>query len=977
MKQGDRAPSSLDEAGLRERLEILQEAADNVRHGLCMFEADGRIAYCNSRYAEVIGLPAEKVHPGVTARELMAMAQEAGYYSTDQSLDELEKSFWRKLRKDLNTPGTFERNGRTYLIHSGQTASGKVVITLEDITTRLEAEDAIRRSEERLGAMLNAMPDCVKIFDEHGELKYINPSGLELVEAPDLTTLIDSGHIPLSHECLAESSEVHRRVIAGEPVTWTYEVIGMKGSRRHAEAHSVPFRLPDGTRANLSITRDVTSRMKAEAALRSSEERLLLAQEATGLADFEADAHGIIDASESLLRQLGLAPEARPMTFDELCEYIHLDDRKRVRDRVFRAQEERAAFEDEFRIIHQKTGEVRWIQASSKLVFNEDGEVARCIGAHLDITARKVAEQAVRESEERFRLAAEAAGMGIWDYDAAQDHREWSGRLHEILGLPPGEPANRFSSWKCLVPEDRERSRVQMQAIMAGHAERFEAVYRINRANDGCERWIAVNAWCINKGASPAERIIATVRDVTEEKTAEERIRWTANHDALTQLANRSLFQQELNHEIRSARKLGRSVGVMLLDLDHFKQINDSLGHDVGDALLEQFADRLRSAVRKSDTVARLGGDEFAIIVPDLAGPQDLIHLSGAIQERMGAPFIHDGRMLDCRVSAGATIFPCHGHTAIEMLKNADLALYAAKSAGRATLSVYDPEMRNDLLRQRLMIQQAREAIGGDRIIPYYQPKLELASGTVQGFEALLRWRMPNGRIGQPAGLGAAFDDLEIAAALSDRMIDRTIADMRNWLDRGIDFQHVAVNAAAAEFRRDDFAERVLESLRRNSIPTHCFQVEVTETVFVGRGAEYVHRALALLDSHGVKIALDDFGTGYASLSHLKQFPVDLIKIDQSFVRDMEVDPGDEAIVRAVINLGRSLGIHIVAEGIESVSQASRLQRLGCEFGQGFLFAKAVPASRVPSLIARWQDEGAESWNQLGGGDLRLVASQR
>ena len=262
--------------------------------------------------------------------------------------------------------------------------------------------------------------------------------------------------------------------------------------------------------------------------------------------------------------------------------------------------------------------------------------------------------------------------------------------------------------------------------------------------------------------------------------------------------------------------------------------------------------------------------------------------------------------------------------------------------------------MRHDVQRRSSMIQLARNAIRDDRIVPFYQPKFDLATREVVGFEALLRWRNARGRIGLPASIEAAFEDLEVAAAISDRMIERVIADMRGWLDKGVPFQNVAINASAAEFRRDNFAERVLEQLRAANIPTRCFQLEVTETVFLGRGAEYVHRALALLSSQGVKIALDDFGTGYASLRHLKQFPVDIIKIDQSFVRDMAIDPGDEAIIRAVINLGSSLGIKVVAEGIETEEQDRRLLELGCDFGQGFLFSKAAPAGRVPSLVQRW-----------------------
>jgi len=272
------------------------------------------------------------------------------------------------------------------------------------------------------------------------------------------------------------------------------------------------------------------------------------------------------------------------------------------------------------------------------------------------------------------------------------------------------------------------------------------------------------------------------------------------------------------------------------------------------------------------------------------------------------------------------------------------------------------------------MVKLARNAISDDRIVPYYQPKLALADRSLVGFEALLRWRTPRRGIGGPAEIKAAFDDLDVAAQISDRMIERVVADMRGWLDRGIDFKTVAVNASAAEFRRDSFAEGLLEQLRRAEVPTDCFQLEVTETVFLGRGAEYVHRALALLNLQGVKIALDDFGTGYASLRHLKEFPVDVIKIDQSFVRNMTVDPGDEAIIRAVINLGRSLGIKVVAEGIEREEQERRLLELECDFGQGFLYSRAVPASRVPSLVERWPARAA---NVRGPNrDLRLVVNR-
>jgi EAL domain-containing protein (putative c-di-GMP-specific phosphodiesterase class I) len=285
-------------------------------------------------------------------------------------------------------------------------------------------------------------------------------------------------------------------------------------------------------------------------------------------------------------------------------------------------------------------------------------------------------------------------------------------------------------------------------------------------------------------------------------------------------------------------------------------------------------------------------------------------------------------------------------------LKNADTALYAAKSAGRGGLMVFRPEMRAEVQKRSSMVALARDAVNEDRIEPFYQPKVDLRTGAVSGFEALLRWRDIHGKLQNPVQIAAAFEDLEVACGISDRILERTVQDCRRWLDKGVEFGHVAINAAAAEFRRDNFAERVLEQLQKADVPTRRFQLEVTETVFLGRGAEHVERALKLLSAEGVTIALDDFGTGYASLQHLKQFPVDVIKIDQSFVRDLGNGMGDAAIIEAVLKLGQSLGIRTVAEGIETQAQQDHLRRGGCDYGQGYLYSKAVAASRVPQLIS-------------------------
>jgi diguanylate cyclase (GGDEF)-like protein/PAS domain S-box-containing protein len=1086
-------------AALQEQVNLLTGAFENVRHGLCVFDAKGRIAFCNHRYADAIGLPWDKVLPGTPATDLIRMASEAGYYSPDRSIEDIEKEFWRNLDCEADSPRQIDRGGRTYIVHPGQTPQGNLVATFEDVTLQLQAQETLKKSEKRLSGILDALPDCIKIFDARGQLLYINPVGLETLESTSLEALVASGHIAVPPEYLAECIAVHQRVLQGERVVWTYEIISTRGRRVHVESHAVPFILPDGSAGQMCITRDISKRKRAEDALRDSEERLRLVQDAMGVADFEndctettvcsdrffdqvglpigdntisvwdwldlvhdedrdrlqaemeqallegdtfdseyriirrdngeirwiscrsmmlrdehgkpirtigshrdithrkqselalqenekrlglvheatglaefwADGNGLAHVSDRLIEQLGMPRDTRTLSFEGLLEYVHPDDREPLRNQVEVGLKGQRHFEAEFRILHGQTGEERWIHSRSTMDHDEAGRPVYSIGAHLDITDRKQAEDALRESEERFRLAAEAAGFGVWDYDPVTDTREWSNRLREIFGLTSAvEPSLKLAA-DCIHPDDRARFLKLLHAVQLDKSSvKMEDTFRVTRANDAAEQWVTLNCWKTRRYKSNVFRIILTLRDITEERSAAETIRWSASHDALTSLANRAQFQEVLQTTIQRSTRSGRRVGLLMIDIDHLKQINDTLGHDAGDLLLKLFAERLKSAVRPADVVARLGGDEFAIIVPNMKKSENLAKLSDSIHDRLRDPFVYNGRIVDCCASIGAAIFPQDGASPTELMKNADMALYSAKNAGRSTTKIYQPTMRIEIERRTNMVQLAREALRDDRILPYYQPKLDLRTRRVVGFEALLRWRAPGGQVHLPEKLEAAFEDLDVACALSDRMIEQAIVDMRSWIDRDVDFGHVAMNASAADFRRENFAERVLEKLDRANIPTSMFQLEVTETVFLGRGAEYVHNALAMFNSAGVRISLDDFGTGYASLRHLKQFPVAIIKIDRSFVRDMQNNAGDDAIVRAVINLGRSLAIEVVAEGIEEETHVQKLLRYGCVQGQGFLFSEARPAMEVPAMLAR-----KLPIQKLTNGPLKLAAN--
>jgi diguanylate cyclase (GGDEF)-like protein/PAS domain S-box-containing protein len=628
-------------------------------------------------------------------------------------------------------------------------------------------------------------------------------------------------------------------------------------------------------------------------------------------------------------------------------DLVHPEDRAQAGAAWRHSLETGEPYECEYRLRHH-SGEYRWIFSRATPERDETGAIVCWYGTVTDIHQSVAARKALSASEALNHSIVQASADTIKMLDL-------SGRvlfvndagLSEANGEVGADPVG--GEWlDGFAGEARQGAARALAAAQGGGKGHFTA-----RNADGPDghRWADIVVTPVLGVGGRPERLVVISRDVTAQKKVEEQVRWSARHDVLTGLANRAYFQDRLSDAIARAKASGEQLGLLLLDLDDFKLINDTLGHDAGDALLRHLAQRLRVVTRPADFVARLGGDEFAIILEGVRAREELVRTSRAILARLREPIVHDDRLMDCHASIGASLFPDHGETGVELLKQADVALYSAKAAGQDRMMVFEPHMRAEMQTRASMLSLARDAVREDLLIAHYQPKLEFASGRIVGFEALLRWRHPEEGLQLPETIGAAFEDIELAGAISDRMIDAVIADVRSWLDRGVAFGHVAINASVAEFRRGDFAGRLLRRLERAGVPSDRVQVEVTETVFLGRGAEYVEQALRELSEAGVRIALDDFGTGYASLSHLKQFPVDVLKIDRSFIRDLEHDPGDAAIIRAVINLGRSLGISVVAEGVETEAQHCFLATQGCDFGQGFLYGKAVPAERVPDFV--------------------------
>jgi diguanylate cyclase (GGDEF)-like protein/PAS domain S-box-containing protein len=594
-------------------------------------------------------------------------------------------------------------------------------------------------------------------------------------------------------------------------------------------------------------------------------------------------------------------------------------------------------------------GTATWCAVNVSFVHDENGDVVSTITVAQDIDERKRAEDLSRESQENFRYLVELNPQIPWIADPAGRLIEISSRLLTLTGLSRNEFLVRDGWIKAQHPADLESvARTWTHSVLTG--AQYDDEFRLRLA-DGSYRWFRARATARRDETGAIIRWYGTNEDIHDRKLAEERLRWAAYHDDLTSLPNRRLFQEKLEQALDPAAAAQCKVGLLILDLDNLKAINDRFGHDAGDALLKGFATRLRSIVRPTETVARLGGDEFAIILEGIHGEYDVVRKAKAILTHMQEPLGYHGRALDCRTSIGGAISIVFETTADELRKQADLALYHSKAGGRGTFQMFDPAMREEAQKTASALEVARQAIASDWIVPFYQPKVDIGSGRLVGFEALLRWHHPRMGIQSPDTIAPAFDDTELGRAIGARMLCSVLGDLRVWLDAGLTIGRIAINASSAEFRHGDYAERVLEELSRAGLPTSCLEIEVTESVLLGRSAHNIERALRTLSAAGVTIALDDFGTGYASLTHLKQFPVDAIKLDRSFVNDMEKDEGDAAIVEAVLNLGRSFGVKVVAEGVETAAQASLLCKHGCDLGQGYYFGRPMPAGDVPRFI--------------------------
>jgi diguanylate cyclase (GGDEF)-like protein/PAS domain S-box-containing protein len=462
--------------------------------------------------------------------------------------------------------------------------------------------------------------------------------------------------------------------------------------------------------------------------------------------------------------------------------------------------------------------------------------------------------------------------------------------------------------------------------------------------------------------------VLLALMDITERKRAEARLAFMAQHDGLTGLPNRNLLRQHMDEILLHTRRSSEKVAVLVLGLDNFKAVNDTLGHGIGDKLLRGVAKRLRSTLREEDTLARLNSDEFAIVQSGLTRPEDVVLLAKRLLEAIADPYLLDGHSVIIGASIGIAMAPGDGDESEKLLKSADMALSRAKNDSRGTFSFFEAEMDARAQSRRKIELDLRDAIQNDVLRPYYQPLICLSTGRITGFEALVRWPDPERGMISPAEFIPVAEETGLINGLGGLMLRRACADAAQWPDD----VNVAVNLSPLQFRTGNLLSIVMDALKQSGLPARRLELEITETLLLEKSSQ-VLATLHALRALGVRISMDDFGTGYSSLSYLRSFPFDKIKIDQSFVRDLGSNRDAQAIVRSIISLGKGLGVTITAEGVETEAELSCLRAEGCHEGQGFLFSRARPNVEIVKLLQAQSGADSNAPAEMGG-NAALVA---
>jgi diguanylate cyclase (GGDEF)-like protein/PAS domain S-box-containing protein len=567
-----------------------------------------------------------------------------------------------------------------------------------------------------------------------------------------------------------------------------------------------------------------------------------------------------------------------------------------------------------------------------------------------DVTLRRQTHEAMWRDLERFSFAAKATNDATLDWDLTSDELWRSDNYVQVVGGGVAGGAGNMASWfESVHPDDRARVQEQLLATISSDASQWSDEFRVMQGTEKIAHVFA-RGHVVRAEDGAARRVTLVLQDITERKEQEERIRFLADHDELTELPNRSLFRQALNKALQRAERSGKMLSVLFFDLDRFKNINDSLGHDAGDEVLRAVAERLTGCVRKVDLVARFGGDEFAVLTEGLTAEDQASTVARKILETLSKPLILAGRQYRPAASIGISTYPTDGRDAQSLLKNADIAMYRAKEEGRGTFQFYSEQLNTHSVQRLEFESNLSNALNNREFVLYYQPKVDLATGQVAGLEALIRWVSPQLGFVPPGDFISIAEETGLIVPMGRWVAQTACVQNRAWQKGGLPPLRIAINISARQISDKGLVGFLSETLKATGLGVESLELEITESAVMSN-QDHAEKVLNELKALGFHLTMDDFGTGYSSLAYLKRFPFDSVKIDQSFVRGIPESKDDEAIVEAIIAMAHSLQLKVVAEGVETKEQYEFMRSRGCEMIQGYYFSKPIPASEIVMLL--------------------------
>lgn len=809
---------------------------------------------------------------------------------------------------------------------------------LVDITQRRSAEEALRQSEEKYRDLVENSNEVIFTLDTNTVVTYISPA-VETVGGYKQEEVIGRSSVEFIHpDDTAEVALSMQKVLAGDLDPTEYRLRLKSGEYKWVRSASKPIYEGSKLVGIRGVLVDVTERRLAEEAVRDSERRFraLVENSSDGIALGKADGT-ITYLGPSTEKIVGYSPDELNGTNG--YDMVHPDDTPALAAVLGDLVGSGGTTPPVAYRVRHKDGSWRWIEVVMTNLLDEPS-VQAIVTNYRDVTERKRAEEALRRSEETHRALSTAIpdmmfrvqrDGTITDYkpDEAQilslpEARPEASTLHDVLS----EHASQFMRFIDIALSTRESQVFEYQDTVGSTPREFEA----------------------RVVASTEDEAVAIVRDITERKNAEMTIRQLAYHDSLTGLPNRALFEDRLKMALAQARRSHEMLAVMFLDLDRFKLVNDTLGHGAGDNLLRIVADELTDLLREGDTVARVGGDEFTLLLPGIKSTADAVEVASRILARLKTPKNIADREFRVTTSIGITVFPQDGDDAEVLLRNADTAMYRAKDRGRDNYQLYTAQMNETVVEKLSLESDLRRALENQEFVVYYQPIADVATGHFMGAEALVRWNDPKRGLIQPDDFIPFAEDTGLIIPLGEWVLREAVTQARRWMDAGLPQLRLTVNLSAKQLQDEPLVDMVGDALRESGLPAERLQLEITE----GAMMHNVEAAISTLKEFrhlGIGVAVDDFGTGYSSLSYLKRFPVDTVKIDRSFVRDLTIDPNDAAIVTTVLAMARNLGLHVVAEGVETRQQLEFLREHDCHEFQGYLLSRPITGDDFIKLV--------------------------